>query len=697
METTKLNLPSEEELTQMKKSVNEVFSGIGDKAYQTAIKQFFSDMGDMLGDNIALWESMIRKLSEMEVAYEKLRKAMADDPLQTPEFAEQSSFLSEETAKSKAGISLISGNPLSETLNKDLDAVITANSGFFTKLTSLYENYNKDILLLNEARKLAEDKNDEARILILEETLKIREQKYKESINKLLKEAKGGPEIFTGDLMTLSFNELAKGIKAVTGKMAELKTVIDKGEASETQKALYNELEKVKEEAEKAKSSLERMGEVDLGKIGGELGKIASSLSETGKRISAFDSSLGGTITTVSTVLSGAGEMATGLASVISGKDIIGGTLKTIQGIADIVKGIKTNQAENKKIRQQHEKYLLTEITKESELNAIMRERLRLGQRLGEIKTGYFARMDGVLNTQKDAVAKEFQSLFGKLGEEDYVAEQKYKHGTWFRRAKVYNELGSLKGKSYEEIELLNMQGKLTENAKLIFERLQKLKEEGVKIDEEIQKLQEEAKQAWTGTTQETIVDSIARGFMDGKKSAQDFADDFEGLMKNAMLQAIKMRFLEDKLNDWYNDFAEKSESDGTLTEEEILELEKSYNSIIADAVAALENMEAVTGKKFGAAGTEATSVAQKGFAAAMSQDSANELNGRFYALQMIAGGISDNVSGIQKTLVDASVQWLEIAENTRYCRKLETMEKDMGSMKNDINSMALKGIRLIR
>jgi|GEM_PF-4031405 len=83
-----------------------------------------------------------------------------------------------------------------------------------------------------------------------------------------------------------------------------------------------------------------------------------------------------------------------------------------------------------------------------------------------------------------------------------------------------------------------------------------------------------------------------------------------------------------------------------------------------------------------------------KGFAA-MSQDSANELNGRFTALQALTHEICTGI----RTLVGNSGHMLllvaGIGEDTKSLGRLETIERDMKAVRDGISDINLKGIAI--
>ena len=277
--------------------------------------------------------------------------------------------------------------------------------------------------------------------------------------------------------------------------------------------------------------------------------------------------------------------------------------------------------------------------------------------------------------------------MWEKLQQEQYITATHYKHGTWFRKAKTWNDYDSLAGKTYEEMESLYTQDKLTESAKVLFEQLQKLKDEGEDVAGMIDDLNEEMKEAFTGTNTNAIADTILQGFAEGKRSAKDFADDFQKMLNDAVLQGVKMKALEEPLRKWYESFAAASQNG--LTAESIASLKAQYDKIIEDAAKQLEQMEQVTGTTIGDV-IDRTSTAKD--IASMSQDSADELNGNFYALLIYADRTNQGVTNIQGQLVEGLSLLQRIASNTD---RLEAIEKDIRQTRSSLQNIENRGLRL--
>jgi len=136
-----------------------------------------------------------------------------------------------------------------------------------------------------------------------------------------------------------------------------------------------------------------------------------------------------------------------------------------------------------------------------------------------------------------------------------------------------------------------------------------------------------------TGISFESMYDSFIDTLMDMDASAEDAADNIAEYFMRAMLSNKIGELYSEKLEAWWNKFG-KSMEDNELTKTEREDLQDEYMQYVEEAMKIRDEIAAVTGY------TSSTSSSQestkKGFAAA-SQDSIEELNGRFTALQ-IAG-----------------------------------------------------------
>lgn len=138
------------------------------------------------------------------------------------------------------------------------------------------------------------------------------------------------------------------------------------------------------------------------------------------------------------------------------------------------------------------------------------------------------------------------------------------------------------------------------------------------------------------GMSFDSMYDSFISSLMDMEKSAEDFADDISKYFMQAMLSNAIGEQFSDKLRTWYDKFGEAMKDDGTLDNNERKELMDEYMGYVDEAMKLRDELAAATGYDKISQESTSQSASSKGFQA-MSQDTGEELNGRFTALQ-IAG-----------------------------------------------------------
>lgn len=124
----------------------------------------------------------------------------------------------------------------------------------------------------------------------------------------------------------------------------------------------------------------------------------------------------------------------------------------------------------------------------------------------------------------------------------------------------------------------------------------------------------------------DSLYDNFIDTLMDMDASAEDFADNMSEYFMRAALSEKVGALFKTRLNNWYNDFASAME-DGTLDDNEIDALRNDYENIVKDAMAERDDLANIIG--YTGSSKEQQSATAKGFET-MSQDTAEELNGRF-------------------------------------------------------------------
>lgn len=178
-----------------------------------------------------------------------------------------------------------------------------------------------------------------------------------------------------------------------------------------------------------------------------------------------------------------------------------------------------------------------------------------------------------------------------------------------------------------------------------------------------------------TKTTAESIADGIIQGFAAGKNPSAVFADTFESLMKNALLESFKTKILLAGIDDFYKAFTEASVSGNELTPEEIAALRAQYMTALQVAGENFAQLEKISGLSLAAAGT-ATAESQGGLAGAIkgiTEDTASLMAGQL-------GNMRINIQHQLEVNKDSLVVLRQIAVNTSYLKLLVEINQRLGT-----------------
>lgn len=147
----------------------------------------------------------------------------------------------------------------------------------------------------------------------------------------------------------------------------------------------------------------------------------------------------------------------------------------------------------------------------------------------------------------------------------------------------------------------------------------------------QLENLTEQINENLTQVSFDSLRDSFMNTLLDMDADAQDFADDFGEYMMKSLLNYQLGDVFDEDLKKWYDDWAQMmSGQNGNLTDDQMNELKDRWEDMVDEALSMRDSIADITGYKGGS--EEQQSASSKGFET-MSQDTANELNGRFTAL----------------------------------------------------------------
>lgn len=225
-----------------------------------------------------------------------------------------------------------------------------------------------------------------------------------------------------------------------------------------------------------------------------------------------------------------------------------------------------------------------------------------------------------------------------------------------------------------------------------------------------------------TGMSFDSMYDSFVSSLMDMEKSAEDVADDISKYFMQAMLSNTIGEQFSDKLRAWYDRFGNSMENDGKLDPGEMDKLLNGdgdfmgWNEMVEEAMKLRDELAAATGYDKISQETTSQSASSKGFQA-MSQDTGEELNGRFTALQIAGEEIKNqniiqsqslnlltvkadallsintetrNIADDTRDLIAQSyLELVQISENTgAIVKPIIQIQKDMAEVKNNTSKL---------
>ena len=181
-----------------------------------------------------------------------------------------------------------------------------------------------------------------------------------------------------------------------------------------------------------------------------------------------------------------------------------------------------------------------------------------------------------------------------------------------------------------------NYGGRLTEKLNDYIDQAGKLEE-----------LSEQFKENLTQISFSGMRDSFLTDLMDMKKDGSDFAsemaDDFAEKMQKSLLSFSMEDLINGDLKKLYDDWAKAmKDKNGKLTKEDVDAFYKRYDDIVQEGLKRRDEWAKVTGYT---GSSSSTQTATSGGWASMGQDTADELNGRFTALQIAGESIAQNMT----------------------------------------------------
>lgn len=528
-------------------------------------------------------------------------------------------------------------------------------------------------------------------------------------------------DISIADLKGIGFTDkdiekIEKGeisIKDVTDAIRGLK---DELKGKSPWQTFVSDLEKGIEAIKKGGSDSKKVGQ-GITDIGNAVTSFAPALGEFGSNIANIFGVSDSAITGVTDALGGLGTTAIGVGQIMSG-DIVGGAMSAVSGISSVVSAFEglfgADYSDYENMKAQYE----TLIAIWDELITKKMDYIDIDYGTEAIKAAEEAeQLVNIQISRQRQLIKQLASSGASAGSHslgyrinDRLSKEDYQRISGLVGQKITAEY-QLWDLSSEQIEKILSDEKLVSVLDTVNKDFVTYLQNIVDYGEQLTEIAQKEKEAITGIGFDEFKNGYADLLSDLDSTNEDFANNFEKDLRKAIFQSLIANKYKDKIKELYDAWANYGK-DG-LSSDEAREIRDMQAQLTDSLLAEREQLM----KDFGwSLSTEQQSASSKGFQA-MSQDTGEELNGRFTALQIAGEEIKNqniiqsqslnlltvkadallsintetrNIADDTRDLIAQSyLELVQISENTgAIVKPIIQIQKDMAEVKNNTSKL---------
>ena len=384
-------------------------------------------------------------------------------------------------------------------------------------------------------------------------------------------------------------------------------------------------------------------------------GKLVEGLDNISQAVAKFIPSIKGLTTSIASAFGGSDNDTEGILGIIQAiPDLVTGMVETVQGdtatgLEKVAQSLLAITESVKKMKDEEPEFADWERLKD-----ITESLVSVWDDLIEKKKEYLSLSVGgdTLRTEKEIkeLIENETEAWRELGEERLRAGASAAHHSIGYR--IMRDMSNEAMEAASKALGGNARDILGKTASGLFdlttEQLQKLKEEApqfwARLDKDVQgylnniiegaerleEVQKSVKEQLTRTTFDAVRDDFISKLADMESAASDFSDDFSQMLFQAMLKTKFDELFDDRLSDWYDNFA-TAMKDNEITDAERNALLSDWDNIVDDSIKLRDNIADVTG--YAKSASEAAGAYKA--VATFTQEQGDELNGRLTALQI--------------------------------------------------------------
>lgn len=424
----------------------------------------------------------------------------------------------------------------------------------------------------------------------------------------------------------ISIRDLTDALKNLNGEL----------EGKSPWMSFVNDMQKSIGKIKSAKGDSEKIGEGVMG-IGNAVTDFAPALGEFAENIGSIFGVDGEKIQGIVGSIQGLGQTATGVGQILSG-DVVGGAMSAVGGISKVVSSLEglfgADYSEYENMKAQYDTLISvwdTLIGKKTEYIDIDYgiEAQKAAEEATKLTETQIERQRQLANMLAGSGASAGSHSLG------YRVNDRMNSQDWQRLSGIVGQdVGSLGdvlaldadviGNVLQDERFVSV---LTEVNSEFIDYISNIGE----YAEQLEEIAEKEKEALTGVGLDDFRNGYTDLLADLDSDNQDFADDFEKYLQNAIFSSLVANKYKERIEKLYNQWADYTDNGGKLTGDEADRLRNDYQNIVDDMLAEREQIM----KEFGWSSTSSgqQSASSRGFGTEMTHEDAGELSGRFTAV----------------------------------------------------------------
>lgn len=243
---------------------------------------------------------------------------------------------------------------------------------------------------------------------------------------------------------------------------------------------------------------------------------------------------------------------------------------------------------------------------------------------------------------------------------------------------------------------------KLAEEDTSLYSKIKSLADDGYKnaaqyMDEyityykQLEELENTYNEKLTNTSFDNIRNDFKNALLDMESDAEDFANNFEKMMQNAIVESLMTKKYDKLIQEWYEMFAKAMESGGGIDKQEQADLQNKWDNIVNQALAERDALKETLDWK----GSSSSSGLSKGIQG-VTEDTANLLGSYINGIRLDVSAkrvllekIGNDILPKYNVLAEAQLKQLNmIVENTkRMADSNDAILDEVSELRNEIHS----------